>query len=641
MNLFKSYVNGMLFAALLASSPAYAQWQTPNHATPQGRGAGVIGFGSVGPCAAGIPLIGAGASADAACAPVNLGGAGVTGNLPVGNLNGGTGASASTFWRGDGAWSSPSNVSTRQSILSGAVTAQGFPNFANIGTGLNVNLSATATPLYLAFAAGFNSGGALDFIGSQTADVASFWAALPANQYSFLSVDRNAGTGALTATQTLVRPQRGPAFYAPRQTLVHFENNLTDDWGNIWTSAGATFTAPCAKFGSFGLSLSGTASFAQGNGIANPGLGNWTMHTWTNLVSNVNGSIFSIGNAFGAYVQTNASGKLLLFLSSGGASWDISPGSTPGATTVTAGSYHHFALVFNGSGYVLYLDGVAQLSVSSSTVIWPDGVALAIGNQVGGGNPTAGCWDEFEFVPYAKWVANFTPPAAASAVSGDWFDTNAMVMKTATGPGPTWTAIQRQYVAEAQTVAGSVSAVYDYSATGQQRGASFALDGVGHLRVGSNVIYAEGTPQFITGSTPGTPCTTVPACTLNAPVTWVMSPSQVPPDAKWFDVQINVFHAAIGGTNPGNQDCTLQSRIPIGTIQNFIALGAGYSNFTGFGTITNTSAFTEMAGTVARYPVINGVAAFETVVGGGTCSAGGTNNQARIVTGILLGYEMP
>ncbi|MDE2101688.1 MAG: hypothetical protein KGL39_30865 [Patescibacteria group bacterium] len=36
--------------AVFLCLPASAQWQTPNHSVPVGKGAGVTGFGSMGPC---------------------------------------------------------------------------------------------------------------------------------------------------------------------------------------------------------------------------------------------------------------------------------------------------------------------------------------------------------------------------------------------------------------------------------------------------------------------------------------------------------------------------------------------------------------------------------------------------------------
>src|SRR6185369_3136234 len=67
---------------------------------------------------------------------------GVTGNLSVNNLNSGTSASSSTFWRGDGTWSTPAGGGTVTS--SGSPVTGQIPRFTS-GTDI-AGISLTVTP---------------------------------------------------------------------------------------------------------------------------------------------------------------------------------------------------------------------------------------------------------------------------------------------------------------------------------------------------------------------------------------------------------------------------------------------------------------------------------------------------------------
>ena len=74
---------------LFVAAPAFAQWQTPNHSVPVGRGGGIQGFGNALPGVAGQPLVSTGSTSDPAFGTIaNSGFAAGAANTVKGSLNG-------------------------------------------------------------------------------------------------------------------------------------------------------------------------------------------------------------------------------------------------------------------------------------------------------------------------------------------------------------------------------------------------------------------------------------------------------------------------------------------------------------------------------------------------------------------------
>ncbi len=509
----------------------------------------------------------------------------------------------------------------RQAILSASLGSGGFANFLSGGSGLAINLAATTTPMYMSFAAGYSTSGSTDFVGVISADQTSYWSSLASTNLTFLSIDRNAGTGALTATKTLLPPENGPAFDPTRYALLQFANNATDDYGNTWTNTNGTYDNTSKTVGTWSWKGNGTSAYFSSTAITNIGQGNWEIEFDVNIPTLANGIPLFTANVdgtlvaqFGILLQVVGSSPYHLnwLLSSNGTSWDIENGT--GATNLSTNVSNHIKMNYDGTTYRLFLNGTLELSVASALPIVSPIQIMAIGRfSTAFANAYFG---QFRFSPAARNTSNFTPPSTIYTADGDWFNTNAMVMNTITGAGPTFAAIQRLYVGQAQTGSSTVSAVYSYNPQTMYQGQQSATNS-STIRIGKRVYYKSGSQFIITGGS-------------TTPTQYILSPTLVPPDATEFYIQLSfarypyVVNAGVGG-----QDVAFLVSLP-GTVIQYNLLGQRASNGIA---VSGASPRDELGGLGnIVVPVINGVAAF---------TGHYVGNSTMDVTVQLVGYKLP
>ncbi|MDF2435472.1 MAG: hypothetical protein JWP44_5103 [Mucilaginibacter sp.] len=394
-------------------------------------------------------------------------------------------------------------IGKRQTVMSGPVDANGLANEIGTGSGLAPTLNGNITPVAMTFAAGFGPNGAIDNAGivSSTQSFPS----LPASALSFLTVDRNASTGALTLGSTLAPPQYGTTYNQAAQSVLQFggaagSTTFLDDFGNTWIAqGGAKVQTNQFKFGTGGLggggtsnALNGSTDYVRTTSITNLGNGGWSMRGWFYFTTfPTTTGIMSAVNAGGwgafAVITTN---KVAVNLSSNGSAADIANGTT-GAATITTNTWYFIELTYDSVAgkYFVYVNGVLDQTINSALHVCPVvNTFFGAGQSSGTTYYTTGYADKFECLPYCQHpngttytVPTTAPNVATQGYASDWFNTSNYTMNqvsaasTAAGTPPTFTAKQRLYVGEATTGAAAVSSVVSYAYNGQYNSGWYAV----------------------------------------------------------------------------------------------------------------------------------------------------------------------
>ena len=197
---------------------------------------------------------------------------------------------------------------------------------------------------------------------------------------------------------------------------------------NLWNLSGAaSLSATQKKFGN--VSLTSTTTTGFGNLQLGSSYGfNATANTWTyecfvyiNAI-NANLTISSSSTAFSFLLSYRTTGNLLALSLGQGSSFNIA-----NLTTITgaiaAATWYHIAIVYNGTNYKVYNNGVLALTISNSTKI----TSTTFNNiRFGGDGTTAfnGFIDEFRLSNIERYTAAFTPTTSQFTLDANTISLN-------------------------------------------------------------------------------------------------------------------------------------------------------------------------------------------------------------------------
>jgi hypothetical protein len=346
----------------------------------------------------------------------------------------------------------PINTTVRNTVFIGKVDTSGLPSALAAGSGLAVDMDNTPTAAVIGFAGGYNNGGAVDYIESVSTDqTINLYSSFTTHYLFFQRVSAgnfSAGRSSYPyhADTTFIGSQIGSicATFEGLNTATSY----TDLMNNVATfsAANAEISTTQYKSGSSSLRLKGTNGYVRFNQPI-PST-KWTQHCWFRLDAiSGNQTILSNDLQFGTLIYHNGT-RLIIHLTSATGSWTIANGVTGTKTSWTQNQWYHLALVFDGTCYRVFVDGTIDAVISSSATLYMTQY-IQLGYYADFGYPMTGYIDNYEFLPYALWTADFVAPTTLTTPSVHWLNTNDYKMYY--GNPASWSEDQTVYIGQCES----------------------------------------------------------------------------------------------------------------------------------------------------------------------------------------------